>query len=76
MSKKLTLGVFNRPDCPEWANYAAVNKSGYAYWFEHKPEICGGYWVSSPSTKFLIGIFDPDGWEKSLIYRESPFEFQ
>ena len=27
---KLTAEVFNRPDCPEWAKYAAVNRNNTA----------------------------------------------
>jgi hypothetical protein len=34
---KLTADVFNRPDCPEWAKYAAVDADGRGYFYEYKP---------------------------------------
>ena len=36
---KLTTEVFDRPDCPEWAKYAAVDDDGIACYFSVKPTI-------------------------------------
>ena len=36
---KLTVDVFNRPDCPEWAKYAFINGSRTCVLFEEKPYI-------------------------------------
>jgi hypothetical protein len=38
---KLTTEVFNRPDCPEWAKWAAVDYSGIAFFYENKPIFTG-----------------------------------
>lgn len=37
--KKLTKDVFNYPECPKWANYAAVDSDGLTYWYEFCPII-------------------------------------
>lgn len=43
MKKKLTQEVFTRPDCPKWANWAAMDTDGRAYWYESEPELhCSG----------------------------------
>ena len=34
---KLTAEVFDRPDCPKWAKYAAVDNDGMAVLFKHRP---------------------------------------
>lgn len=36
---KLTAEVFDRPDCPEWADYAFVNSYGHCVVLEVKPKI-------------------------------------
>lgn len=69
---KLTQEVFERPDCPEWAKWAAVDSDGYAYWYEKRPTLgdygwrCPGIYIKSiPDSRF-----DSTGWEHSLIERE------
>jgi len=41
---KLTAEVFNRPDCPEWAKYAAVDYTENAYYYNDKPVRKSAYW--------------------------------
>lgn len=36
---KLTAEVFNHPDCPAWAKWAAVDGNGYAYYYSERPFI-------------------------------------
>jgi hypothetical protein len=62
---KLTVEVFDRPDCPEWANYASVNKNGRVIFFEDK---------NSPGVKADIGFFDTSDWQNSLIERPKKLE--
>lgn len=35
--KKLTDEIFVCDNCPTWANYAAVDKNGIAYWYTEEP---------------------------------------
>lgn len=37
MSKGVLDGIFFHPDCPVWANYAAVDKNGEVWFFELEP---------------------------------------
>ena len=62
MCKKLTQEVFTRPDCPKWANWAAVDSDGVAFWFEEKPipSHCGTFWVPedyAPKCACINGKF-------------------
>jgi hypothetical protein len=70
---KLTAEVFDRPDCPEWAKYAAVDKNGKAYYFINKPKCCNaGYFRDlgwDAGNFMLIGDFDSSDWQNSLIER-------
>ena len=82
---KLTAEVFDRPDCPEWAKYAAVDKNGEAYFYETKPE-----W-EQPSRmrehqikwftgnvnemKHIPGKFDAANWQNSLVERPTKDAF-
>ena len=73
---ELTADVFNRPDCPEWAKYAAVDSEGNAQWFEKEPHATieydyysehSGYWDSFGKEKDIPGIYDYGNWKGSLI---------
>lgn len=57
---KLTVEVFDHPDCPSWANYAAVNKGGRVIFYEDK---------KSPGVKADIGFFDASDWPNTIIER-------
>ena len=62
MCKKLTQEVFTRPDCPKWANWAAVDSDGIAYWYNEKPKLshCGTFWVPedyAPKRACITGKF-------------------
>ena len=67
---RLLEEVFSDPDCPGWANYAAVDKDGSAYFYENKPTRRSASWVQGPGD--FTGMseeFDSSNWEKSLIRR-------
>ena len=70
---KLTADVFNRPDCPEWANYAAVNKDGSIHVFEFPPKIvraeCWNTQLPFQLMEVLLAKFDPSDWQNSLVER-------
>lgn len=36
---KLTVEIFDRPDCPEWAEWAAADGRGAAYWYSAQPDL-------------------------------------
>ena len=71
---KLTIDVFDRPDCPEWANYAVISSNGRLSFFADKPKFegedygcwsCEGYGYTHITNTF----FDASDWENSLIKR-------
>lgn len=70
---KLTTEVFDRPDCPEWAKYAAVDMNGVVTFFKEKPVINKYHWWSSPNCaikEIIHGhFFDASDWRNSLIER-------
>lgn len=68
---KLTAEVFDRPDCPEWAKYAAVDKYEKAMWYEDEPKALGGvFWNSKRGQiKEIPGEWDASDWKNSLIER-------
>ena len=67
---KLTAEVFDRPDCPEWAKYAAVDSNGDTYYFEQEPYIDAGQWKSENiKWQYIYCTFDPTDWQNSLIER-------
>ena len=65
--------VFQLDSCPFWAQYAAVDADGSAYWFVDKPVISGKCWVrrqTSCSAKCILPeAFDATDWQHSLIER-------
>lgn len=74
--KKLTVDVFDRPDCPEWANYAAVDPNGHAYFYNNRPSKDESEWdyfnrLTSIDNRYvrIDYNFDASDWENSLIKR-------
>lgn len=64
---KLTADVFNHPDCPGWAKWAAVDKSGECYVYSGVPiPEDDGWWLSYSG---YVGDYDPSDWRNSLIER-------
>lgn len=72
---KLTEEVFNRPDCPAWAKWAAVDKSGVVFFYENKP-ICTGTCYQSiiGATKIIDSSikWDIANHQNILIERPEP----
>lgn len=71
---RLTTEVFERPDCPKWAKYAAVNDNGTGTYFENKPEYDGylGCWLRTDKRADIIkDKYDASDWQNSLIERPS-----
>ena len=76
---KLTAEVFNRPDCPEWAKWAAVNRNNTASWFSNKPIYDGNkscLWLCKETPYYVAvetipGVWDASDWQNSLIKRPS-----
>ena len=72
---KLTVEVFDRPDCPEWANYAAVDSNGAGYYYSEKPFILSdafGWGIvcsENNRSEFISGVFNNSDWQNSLIER-------
>ena len=70
--QKLTVEVFYRPDCPEWATVAVVNEDGTATWGSGDVRSCCGEWwahASDAQWESIPGKFDASDWENSLIER-------
>jgi hypothetical protein len=74
---KLTAKVFNRPDCPAWAQYAAVDINGIACFYDKKPK-CDNIqlWLSGENGEHFMVIrrkkYDASDWQNSLIERPAP----
>lgn len=68
---KLTAEVFDRPDCPEWAKYAAVDECGSVRLFSDAPWLGASCWNwSNGEVMQLFGVkFDASDWQKSRIKR-------
>jgi hypothetical protein len=68
---KLTAEVFDRPDCPEWAKWAAVDKCRNAMWYEGEPKVVGSVFWNSQRGQIqkIPGKFDASDWQNSLIER-------
>ena len=68
--------VFDLDNCPDWAEWAAVDKDGTASWYGDKPETVGSVWINDGSSGLIEDeawtgslIFDATGWMHSLIKR-------
>ena len=70
---KLTVEIFDREYCPDWAKWAAVDADGDAYFYEKEPVLSmdAGYHTFYENSDFLSipGIYDNTDWEYSLIKR-------
>ena len=76
---KLTVEIFNSPECPEWANWAAVDEDGRAAWYSERPEIARFSWCLKENTDRYEWIktpshisfrrYDSSEWMLSLIER-------
>lgn len=61
--KKLTQAVFDLPECPEWAESAAVDSDGDAFWYNaypHQLEQNGEYHYINEDDEHLP-YHHPDG---------------
>lgn len=68
----LTQDVFKLPDCPDWAEYAAIDGDGNAYYYEKKPQTDYTEWgldARGDGVKPIDGVWYKD-WMNSLIKRE------
>ncbi len=66
--------VFDLDVCPDWAQYAAVDADGEAYWYSTKPSRVGSDWVDYGRIRLIRDgdypvIFDATDWQHSLIKR-------
>lgn len=68
---ELTVDVFSLPDCPEWADWAAVDSSGDAFWYSDLPHVtgCEHMWDSVGAFQEIQSTFDASDWQNSLIKR-------
>ncbi len=68
--------VFDLDNCPDWAQWAAVDKDGTASWYASKPETAGSVWINDGYSCLIVEeyrnsaiAFDATGWMHSLIKR-------
>ena len=68
--------VFELDSCPDWAEWAAVDKNGTTYWHESKPETVGSVWINDDHSRLIVDevwagaiVFDSTDWQHSLIRR-------
>lgn len=72
---KLTAEVFDRPDCPEWAKYAAVDGCGRGFYYEAfpRPHKQGRFFLLSTvygKSQRIPGKFDGANWINSIVIRQ------
>lgn len=68
--QKFTAEVFDRDDCPAWAQWAALDEIGFAYYFEYKPECGFTRWMNEcGAIRIIDGKFDTSDWKNSLVKR-------
>ena len=69
----LNQKVFELDECPDWAEWAAVDADGKAHWFDSQPRIRAKCWRCQPcssSSRICFGwLFDATDWQHSLIER-------
>lgn len=67
---ELTSAVFDLPNCPDWARYAAVDSTGVAFWYEKVPSAVMDRWLEiSGRYQVIDGIYHCSDWSKSVIVR-------
>lgn len=66
---KLTAEVFDRPDCPDWAKWAAVDMGGKAFWYASHPVLSNEAWLHLAYKRIFGDLFDYSDWQNSLIER-------
>lgn len=71
----LTEKVFDLKECPDWAQYAAVDEDGTAYFYMRPPSLSGHRYTCTDDKSYCIRIgtgyslFDATDWWNSLIER-------
>lgn len=80
-TKEVTLYILNEKvfeldECPDWAQWAAVDEDGVACWYESKPDIDGSVWIADDrvhpikyTARAEAIVFDATAWQNSLIKR-------
>lgn len=65
--------VFDLDTCLQWAQWAAVDQDGHAYWYEYKPNQYSASWRNTAprlvSHIHTDTLFDATDWWNSLIRR-------
>lgn len=69
--------VFELDDCPDWAQYAVVDKNGNAFWYSNEPCLSSFCWLTSLKAIYKSIrdddnrplLFKTDNWISSLIKR-------
>lgn len=62
--------LYDWSEAPEWAHYAACDRSGNAWWFENAPEVIeyGRYEPQGGKSRAMRGTFEYN-WRDSLEKR-------
>ena len=69
---KLTVEVFDREDCPDWAEWAAVDYDCNAFYYDAEPELRNAMWSikhKRARVEFIAGGYDSSDYRHSLIRR-------
>ncbi len=66
-SRVLDQSVF--ADSPDWAEWAAVDASGAAYFYQVQPILDYSNWAVHGGSIYSVGYFDAADWKNSLIRR-------
>lgn len=66
---KLTKEIFDLPNCPEWAKYAAVDDNGECYVYSKRPYIYDDTFCKIDGIYVGMGYYDNSDWENSLVLK-------
>jgi hypothetical protein len=67
---KLTVAVFDRPDCPKWAKWAIISPGGYIAFFKEKPEIYeNGIVLNGDYVYIWEKKYSNKNWQNSIVER-------
>lgn len=68
--KTLDQSVFNLPECPDWAECAAVDMAGKAFYSEKPPIATKEGWLLVSIYRDFDNYYDSTNWKDSIIQRK------
>lgn len=59
-------------EAPEWAQWFAFDEDGYAFWYQHKPDLCNDCFTGVGKTEMALNTTKVRAtWAASLTQKPS-----